>query len=201
MTFKTTRRMLLATAAGLALTTTFAAPAFAQDVTLTYFVDDLPLNVQVAENMKAGFEAANPGIKIQIETRPSGADGDNLVKTMLATGEMTDVFRYNAGSLFQALNAPQTMLDITDEPFMDNVIDSFKTIVSVDGRVYGVPEEASMGGGIFYNKKIYADLGLSVPKTWDEFMANNAKIKEAGITPVIQTFGMTWTSQLFVLAD
>ena len=200
MTFKTTRRVLLATAAGLALTTAFT-PAFAQDVTLTYFVDDLPLNVQVAENMKAGFEAANPGIKIQIETRPSGADGDNLVKTMLATGEMTDVFRYNAGSLFQALNAPQTMLDITDEPFMDNVIDSFKTIVSVDGRVYGVPEEASMGGGIFYNKKIYADLGLSVPKTWDEFMANNAKIKEAGITPVIQTFGMTWTSQLFVLAD
>src|SRR5699024_284902 len=104
------RRLLIATAAGLALTTTFT-PAFAQDVTLTYFVDDLPLNVQVAENMKAGFEAANPGIKIQIETRPSGADGDNLVKTMLATGEMTDVFRYNAGSLFQALNAPQTMLD------------------------------------------------------------------------------------------
>ena len=46
-----------------------------------------------------GFEAANPGIKIQIETRPSGADGDNLVKTMLATGEMTDVFRYNAALL------------------------------------------------------------------------------------------------------
>ena len=37
--------------------------------------------------------------------------------------------------------------------------------------------------------------------TWDEFMANNEKIKAAGKAPVIQTFGTTWTSQLFVLGD
>jgi raffinose/stachyose/melibiose transport system substrate-binding protein len=59
-----------------------------------------------------------------------------------------------------------------------------------------------MGGGILYNRKIYADLGLSVPKTWADFMANNEKIKAAGkAAPVIQTFGDTWTSQLFVLGD
>jgi len=40
-----------------------------------------------------------------------------------------------------------------------------------------------------------------VPKTWAEFEANNAKIKAAGITPVIETFKDTWTSQLFVLGD
>ncbi len=32
-------------------------------------------------------------------------------------------------------------------------------------------------------------------------MANNAKLKAAGIDPVIQSYGDTWTSQLFVLAD
>ena len=59
-----------------------------------------------------------------------------------------------------------------------------------------------MGGGILYNKKIYEDLGLSVPTTWDEFAANNEAIKAAGIAPVGATFGAdTWTSQLFVLAD
>jgi raffinose/stachyose/melibiose transport system substrate-binding protein len=58
-----------------------------------------------------------------------------------------------------------------------------------------------MGGGILYNKKIYADLGLSAPTTWAEFEANNEAIKAAGIAPVIATFGDTWTSQLFVLAD
>ncbi len=58
-----------------------------------------------------------------------------------------------------------------------------------------------MGGGILYNKKVYADLSLSVPTTWAEFAANNEKIKAADIAPVAATFGDTWTSQLFVLAD
>jgi raffinose/stachyose/melibiose transport system substrate-binding protein len=200
MTFKATRRALLAVASA-ALFAASGGLAHAQ-VTLTYYIDDNPTNVATAEGLKAAFEAENPGIAIEIETHPGGSEGDNLVKTRLATGEMADVFRYNAGSLFQALNPPQTMLDLTDEPFQANIIDSFKPVVTApDGRVYGVPEEASMGGGILYNKKIYAELGLSVPKTWDEFMANNEKIKAAGKVPVIQTFGDTWTSQLFVLGD
>ena len=73
--------------------------------------------------------------------------------------------------------------------------------VSADDQVYGAPFGSAFGGGILYNKKVYEELGLEIPKTWDEFMANNAKIKEAGIDPVIQSYGETWTSQLFVLAD
>lgn len=185
-----------------ALLSTATGSALAQEaVTLTYYIDDNPTNVATAEGLKAAFEAENPGITIEIETHPGGSEGDNLVKTRLATGDMPDLFRYNAGSLFRALNPPQNMLDLTNEPFIANIIDSFKPVVSVDGKIYGVPEEAAMGGGVLYNKKIYADLGLSVPKSWAEFMANNEKIKAAGKAPVIQTFGETWTSQLFVLAD
>jgi raffinose/stachyose/melibiose transport system substrate-binding protein len=177
-------------------------PSFAEDVTLTYYIDDNTTNVATAEGLKKAFEAENPGIKIDIETHPGGSEGDNLVKTKLATGDMGDVFRYNAGSLFHALNPAQNLMDLTNEPFQANVMDSFKPVVSEDGKVYGVPEEAAMGGGILYNRKIYADLGLSVPKTWADFMANNEKIKAAGkAAPVIQTFGDTWTSQLFVLGD
>ena len=82
------------------------------------------------------------------------------------------------------------------------MIDSFKPVVTApDGTVRGVPFGSAMGGGIYYNKKIYAELGLSVPKTWAEFMANNEKIKAAGKVAVAQTYGDTWSSQLFVLAD
>ena len=34
-----------------------------------------------------------------------------------------------------------------------------------------------------YNKKVYEKLGLSIPKTWDEFISNSEKIKAAGIVP------------------
>jgi raffinose/stachyose/melibiose transport system substrate-binding protein len=54
---------------------------------------------------------------------------------------MGDVFRYNAGSLFHALNPAQNLMDLTNEPFQANVIDSFKPVVSEGGKIYGVPEE------------------------------------------------------------
>ena len=43
---------------------------------------------------------------------------------------------------------------------------------------------AAMGGGIYYNRAIYEELGLTVPTTWAEFMANNEKIKAAGTVAV-----------------
>ena len=182
-----------------------AAPAEAEPadeaITLTYLVDDGETDQLIAHTMADAYMELHPNVTINIESRPGGTEGDNIVKTRLATEEMPDLFFYNAGSLLQALQPSKTLVDLTNEPFMENVDDAFKQTVAQDGKIYGVPNQTAMGGGILYNKKIYEDLGLSVPKSWDEFAANNEKIKEAGIAPVIATYGDTWTSQLFVLAD
>ena len=170
-------------------------------VTLTYLVDDGEADQLIAHTLADAYMELHPNVTIEIENRPQGGDGDNVVKTRLATGEMTDVFWYNAGSLLQALQPSETLVDLTNEPFMDNVDDAFKQTVSQNGQIFGVPNQSSMGGGILYNKSVYEDLGLSVPTTWEEFAANNEIIKEAGLAPVIATYGDTWTSQLFVLAD
>lgn len=170
-------------------------------VTLTYLIDNLEQTVTLTEALIAAFEAQNPDIQIEFETQPGGTEGDNIVKTRLQTGEMTDIFYYNPGSLFQAL-APQQNLVPLEGAFMDNVLDVFKAGVTADGAVYGVPIGGALGGGVFYHRPTYEELGLEVPQTWDEFMANNQAILEAGeAAPVIQTYGDTWTSQLFVLAD
>ncbi|WP_255556217.1 ABC transporter substrate-binding protein [Tessaracoccus palaemonis] len=169
--------------------------------TLTILMDSSTQTTTQGQALADGFNASQDEIEVKIETRPEGTDGDNVVKTRLATGEMTDLFQYNSGSLMQALDPATNMVSLTDQDFVANLDESFVTSVTADEQVYGVPFGQLMAGGIYYNKKVYADLGLSVPKTWDEFMANNAKIEEAGIDPVIQTYGDTWTSQLFVLAD
>ena len=200
MAFLTTRRTLVIGAA-LALTTALSSPSFA-DTTLSFLVDNAPNTVAWANQLKTDFEAANPDIKIDIEQRPGGADGDNLIKTKLATGDMSDVFNYNSGSLFQQINPTQNLVDLSKEPWQADILPSFKQVVTAtDGSVRGAPFGAAMGGGILYNIPMYKELGLSVPKTWADFMANNEKIKAAGKVPVIQTFGDTWTSQLFVLSD
>jgi raffinose/stachyose/melibiose transport system substrate-binding protein len=170
-------------------------------VELSFLTANSEQAVKPATALIKAFEAKNPNIKIKHETGPQGAELDNMVKTRLATGEMNDVFVYLAGSLFQALKPESQLQALNDEPWVGKLEDSYKTAVSANDQVYGAPFGSAFGGGVLYNKNIYKKLGLEVPKTWDEFMANNAKIKKAGIDPVIQSYGETWTSQLFVLAD
>jgi raffinose/stachyose/melibiose transport system substrate-binding protein len=187
------------------LAATLAGTATAQSdepVTLTYYTDDTNATVARIQGLIDAYEALHPNVTIEVETHPGGTDGDNLVKTRLATGDMPDIFYYNSGSLFQALNPTETLVDLSAEPFIANIQESWLPTVSAGGGIYGVPTEGSLGGGILYNKKIYSDLGLSVPKTWAEFASNNDAIKAAGTAaPVCATFKDTWTSQLFVLAD
>jgi raffinose/stachyose/melibiose transport system substrate-binding protein len=58
-----------------------------------------------------------------------------------------------------------------------------------------------MAGGWLYNKAVYDELGLSVPTTWAELMANCETIQAAGKTAVIGSYRDSWTSQLILLAD
>ena len=169
-------------------------------VTLSFLVDNSETSVALGEGLADAFHKANPDITVEVEQRPQGADGDNVVKTRLSTGDMTDVFMYNSGSLFQALNPAQTMVPLEGD-YVDTLADAFKQSVTAEDKVYGVPYGTFMGGGILYNIPAYEELGLEVPKTWADFEANSEKIKEAGKTAVIQTYGDTWTSQLLVLAD
>ncbi len=182
-------KQLIPSAALAAALATLAGSAGAQEaVELTFLVDTDPGIVAVVEALTAAYTEQHPEVSFEIEQRPGGAEGDNIVKTRLATGEMADVFLYNAGSLFQALNPTETLEPLDDLPNMANVLDSFKPVVTgTDGHVYGVPAQAAMGGGILYNVPIYEELGLSVPTTWEEFAANNEAIKEAGYVPVAQT--------------
>lgn len=185
----------------LALFMTVTVAAAQEDVTLTWLIDDTQATAVIAEALADAFIAENPNVSIEFELRPSGAEGDNIVRTRLATGEMSNLFWYNSGSLLQALNPTQTLVDLSDQPFMDNLVDSYIPTVSAGDGVYGVPVGTGMGGGIFYNKTVYEDLGLEVPVTWEQFVANNRAIADAGIVPVAATLADSWTAQLFVLAD
>ena len=159
-------------------------------------------NTALFQALEAGFTAANPDIKLTLETQPGGTEGDNLNKTKLATGEMSDVFYYNSGSLFQALNPDAQLAPLTDEPWAGQLTEEMKSVVSTPTATYGAPLGTTFAGGVLYNKKVYESLGLKVPTSWAEFDANLKKIKADGkVDPIQQTYGDTWTSQLFVLGD
>jgi len=207
---RTQRRSLVAIGAGglalsLALAGCTAGGSGSSEggaTSLTFLVDNGEATVATAQALVDAFVEENPEISIEVETRPQGADGDNVVKTRLATGEMDDLFQYNSGSLMQALSPDDTLVNLADEDYVGKFDDRFVQSVSTENGLYGVPMGQSMAGAVIYNKDIYEQLGLEVPTTWDEFIANSEAIKQAGVAaPIVQTYGDTWTSQLFVLGD
>jgi len=208
MTFRPgTRGLAVIAVCSLALTACSAGSLGSSDdsgggsVEITYLIGNQDQDVKAANQLVKDFTAKNPGITVKTETRPAGTEGDNIVKTRLATGDMPEVFNYNTGSLFQAIAPQKNLVPLSDQPYVGDLDENFKKTVTADGQVYGVPVGGFQGGAVLYNIPIYTKLGLTIPKTWTEFMANSAKIKAAGISPVIQTYGETWTSQLFVLGD
>jgi raffinose/stachyose/melibiose transport system substrate-binding protein len=170
-------------------------------VTLTFLTNNDENNVKASENVVKDFNAKNPNITVKVESRPGGTEGDNLVKTRLSTGDMAEVFEYNSGSLFQAIAPEKNLVPLDDRPWAGQLNDNFKTTVTAGGKVYGAPWGTFTTGAVLYNRAVYSKLNLQVPKTWADFMANSAKIKAAGIAPILQTYQDTWTSQLFVLGD
>ena len=155
----------------------------------------------------AGFEAVASaaeekiGIKVNVETRPGGADGDNIVKTRLASGDMADLCLYNSGALLNALNPEEYFMDLSGEEFVSRIDDNYKTAVSVNDKVFGVPYQSSQAEGIVYSKPMYEKYNLEIPKTWDEFLANCDVLKENGETAILGTFADSWTAQVPFLGD
>lgn len=181
--------------------TTDEAASSDEPVTISLLHSNSPTDVALMETMTARYTELNPNVTFETETFVGGEEGDNIVKTKLATGEMNDVFYYNSGSLLQALSPDRSIEPLTGDSALETVSDGFLPAVTFGDEIYGVPAGPGFAGGILYNKEIYADLGLEVPLTWDEFAANNEAIKEAGITPVLATYADAWTAQLFILAD
>ncbi|QPK81242.1 carbohydrate ABC transporter substrate-binding protein [Schaalia sp. ZJ405] len=171
-------------------------------ITLSIYIDSDPLtSIALWDSLVEKFNSSHDKIQISYETHPGGSEGDNLVKTRLATGDMNDLLWYNSGSLLKALRPDETLVDLSDQEWTDKVNDNWKQAVSTDSGLYELPVGTSFAFGMIYNKDIYKNLGLKIPRSWDEFMANNEKIKAAGITPVVQTYSDTWSSQIPVLGD
>ena len=58
-----------------------------------------------------------------------------------------------------------------------------------------------MGGAVLYNIPVYTKLGLRCRRPGPSSWPTTPRSRPPGVAPVIQTYGETWTSQLFVLGD
>lgn len=151
------------------------------------------------QNVINKFESKYPNIKI--EAQPISWDNyETLLKTKISGGDTIDIVALKADEFATTLEKNGDLVDLTNEPFMKNVQETPLKDYAINGKNYLLPIDNSPIG-VFYNKKIYEDLGLSVPKTYEELMNNAKKIKEKGITPFALGWKDIWTLANFVSRD
>jgi len=157
-----------------------AAQATAGEVRVTVAEYSSKTGPYFAEVEKA-FEAANPGIDVQIEIVPWDVLLQKLT-TDIAAGTNADLSiigtRWLIDFVQQGVAEP---LDgyITPE-FKDRFIETFLSPSVMEGKTYGLPIAAS-ARAMYYNKDILAKAGVAnPPSTWAELKDAAAKIKASG---------------------
>ena len=68
------------------------------------------------------------------------------------------------------------------------------SLAKFNGKPYFAPTEIG-ASVVWYRKDLHDKLGLKVPTTWDEMMANAAKAKAAGIAPFMLSNQKKWPAQ------
>lgn len=129
------------------------------------------------------LEEKFPNIKVTFEY-VNLDNFDNVLTSQLQAGNGPDIIE--VGGETRLLANAGYLLDMTDKEFTSRYAQAGLSPYTVDGKVYATPLQ-SWYEGIFYNKAIFAENGLSVPKTLDEFIQLHKDLQGKGIKA--QTMG------------
>src|SRR5262249_14367246 len=141
------------------------------------------------------FEKANPDIHVVFSpTEPTQYNA--ALNTKLTGGTAGDLITCRPFDLSLGLFQQGYLTSLNDLPGMENFGDVAKSAwITDDGKdVFCVPM-ASVIHGFIYNKSIFKELNLEVPKTESEFFAALDKIKADGkYIPLVMGTADQWES-------
>jgi len=123
---------------------------------------------------------------------------NTLVATSLQANEAGDIVQTRSyGGVMPWIDGGY-LVSLDGQPALGNYsAEALSAVASREtGSVYGVPFAIQVLT-MFYNKDIFADLGLSEPSTWDEFMAINETLQANGYIPMALTGKDSWMLPIF----
>ena len=159
----------MATAAALALA--LALPAAAQDVTTIRVLNWQPGGPEYWNQLVAAFEAANPDVKVELETVPFDRY-PSVQGPYIATKSGPDVMENNAGLELFDRRVAYVELPPEVKAAGDQLITYAGGCLNYDTTqpCYGLPF-GYQGNVMYYNKNVLKEAGLdpeNPPRTWDE---------------------------------
>jgi len=180
-------RYHLMTAALAASVALLSGPATATDLEVTHWWTSGGEAAAVAEFAKAFNATGNKWIDGAIAG--SGGVARPIMISRITGGDPMGATQFNHGRQAEELVQAGLMLDLTElaekEKWREIVHpSSLLDSCTLDGKIYCVPVNIHSWQWLWLSHKAYEDVGLPVPKNWDEFVASAPKLREAGKVPL-----------------
>ncbi|MBD5771995.1 ABC transporter substrate-binding protein [Marinomonas colpomeniae] len=140
------------------------------------------------------FENENPDITVKYNLYDKEGY-KTAIRNWLSTSPPDVVFWYagNRMKTFVDRGLFEDVSDIWEKENLKENMPSATPAMTIDDKQWGLPYTYYQWG-IYYRKDIFDKLGLSEPKTWDEFLAVNAKLKANDIAPIAIGTKYLWTA-------
>lgn len=164
-----------------------------ETVKLKFFTGKVE-TVDLINTMIEKFNSENPGIVVEQEYQK---DASNVIKVKFASGDIPDITTV----VEQDYIDQGKYLDLSSEAFWSRVLPAIKEL-STDvktGKQFRIATNVTTAG-IFYNKKIFSELGLKEALTWNDFKTNLQTIKDKrpDVAPIFIAGRESWTLGHFI---
>ncbi|MRN52704.1 extracellular solute-binding protein [Paenibacillus monticola] len=147
----------------------------------------------------ADFQTAHPEVTLEDEGLPT--DGlKTRLRTVAAADEMPDLFvmwpdamtkEFQKGDLLQPINEFLDSKPEWRDNFIPNALDGY----TIDDNIYSVPMNLAPTSFIFYNKLLFDQYKVAIPKTWDELMTAIDTFNKNDIIPIALGNKTNWVAQ------
>jgi raffinose/stachyose/melibiose transport system substrate-binding protein len=159
-----------------------------ESITLeVWYLSQGPEEIQLMESLSKNFEGKNPGVTVKF-TAYGWEEMNTTLKLALSSGTGPDIAYAQPGEAGHvSYTKAGTLLELSDlytqmgwdKYFAEDYVWSWQK--QLDG-IYGIPYDVNVYG-VFYNKTIFDEYGLTPPETLDELEQLLATLKDNGVTP------------------
>ncbi|MFS2242535.1 ABC transporter substrate-binding protein [Microbacterium sp. OR16] len=147
--------------------------------------------IEFMTKLVADYNASQDDVRVEIDT--SGVD---VVSASFVRGNPPDIMLANYNYEVARFVQRCALSDLGGTDAAKSVREDLQPLMeqygSCEGRTSALPYSV-MAASVIYNKQIFAEQGLEVPRTWDELLQVADQLKQAGITPFYGTFKDDWT--------
>jgi multiple sugar transport system substrate-binding protein len=135
----------------------------------------------------AAFQKEYPNVKVKLENVGTGNDHytklQNAIKAGSGAPDVAQV-EYQALPQFALTEALVDLNDYGFGAFEPDYTASTWAASKVANGIFGLPQDSGPMA-LFYNKQVFDQYGLTIPKTWDEYLATARKLHAADPTKYI----------------